>query len=1155
MSDQSSIKFAHLHVHTQYSLLDGAIKISDLVKKASLLNHSAIAITDHGNMHGAIDFYQKALDAKIKPILGCELYVAPSSRHEKVAKVHGGGKNHHLSVLANSLTGYRNLCRLLTRAYREGFYIKPRVDHELLSEYREGLTVLSGCLAGELNHQITLGDFTKAKALVEFYAKTFKDNFYLEVQPHSHPEQRALNAACYELSKECGVPLVATSDCHYCEAGDHYAQEVLMCVSTSKLITDPTRIQHQGFTLYVKSATEMLLEFGDVPYKESALKQAYNIAEKCNVSLDFNTYYMPRFSSEESTMTPGEMMRDLSKKGLSDRLEDIDSTLHEAYWSRLNLELELIEKMGFPSYFLVVSDFIVWAKEQGIPVGPGRGSVAGSLVAYALRITDVDPLPNKLLFERFLNPDRISLPDIDVDFCINGRERVLQYVCEKYGSDNVAQIVTFGTLKAKQAIRDVGRVLGLSFAETDRIASLIPAPRQGFDYSLSESLKMEPRLEAIYQSDGKELIDLSLKLEGLTRHASTHAAGVVIGDRPLMELLPLMVDKEGRDVTQFPMGAVEKIGLVKFDFLGLKTLTVIDTSLKLIKESYGKSIDLSKLNLNDPQTYTALASGNTTGVFQLESSGISEMTMRLKPNSFEDLVAILALYRPGPLDAGMVDHYIERKHKREPVKYLHPLMENVLHDTYGIILYQEQIMQLARDLAGYSLAEADMLRRAMGKKKPEEMAKQRERFLRGAAENGLKDDLANEIFDQMETFARYGFNRSHSVAYAMISFQTAYLKTHYPIPFMAALMTLEKDDSDKTLKNITDCRRLGLQILPPSINYSHATFSVDKSGGVRFGLQAVKGIGEKAVSSILTNRESGGLFKSYSDFINRLSLKSVNRRVVESLVKSGALDEFGMSRREMFELIDDAFKQLQSKEKNYDPRQLTLFGMANPSGVNLLCKELPEWPQGERLQYERETLGFFISGHPLDKYGDTLRRLGLMNSQELKACRFERGGLGGVITALKLKNTKKGDRYASCGVEDSYGSIEAIVWPDTYKKYASMLEISEALAVRGKLEYKEDRVLLVIEEIELLAESTLSLARGCEVTFKGVDLESHITSFSDLINKYPGELPVKVNGDFLPAGYYLTLRHSSGEPVKVAASDELGTGLERLFGRPVIRFF
>jgi len=1153
-------QFAHLHLHTQYSLLDGANKLPDVLEQAHALGQPAIAMTDHGNMHGAIEFFQSAKKIGIKPIIGCELYVTSGSRFEKKMKAQGGDGTYHLTVLAQNKVGYRNLCRLVSLAYKEGFYFKPRVDHQLLTEFNEGLVVLSGCLGGELNSFIENDNIEKGRELLEYYSKTFQNRFFLEIQPHAIKEQTKLNKACFELAQDMGLPVVATNDCHYASADDHYAQEVLMCISTGKNVMDPDRLRHEGVHLHLRSGKEILSDLKDFSRAEEAVKNAVNIADTCNLDFDFNTYYMPQFA-EEKGKTLAQMLKEKASEGLEKRILEMresrknwSDTLIPQYKTRLDLELETVSSMGFPGYFLVVSDFIVWAKENGIPVGPGRGSVAGSLAAYALRITEIDPIENKLLFERFLNPERISMPDIDVDFCIFGRDKVIDYVVNKYGKDRVAQICTFGTLKAKAAIKDVGRALGMSYAEMDRVAKLVPAPRQGFDYSLAESIKMEKQLEDYAKGEGKELITLALKLEGLVRHTSTHAAGVVIGDRPLVDLLPMMVDKDGKDVTQFSMSYVEKIGLVKFDFLGLKTLTVIHTAIRLVKDSQNIHIDLDKLPLDDSKTYSILAAGDTTGIFQLESGGITEVTKRLKPNCFDDVVAILALYRPGPLDAGMVDKYIDRKHGKEPVQYLHSLMKDILADTYGIIVYQEQIMQLARTLAGYSLGEADLLRRAMGKKKPAEMAQQETRFVDGAKKNKIDERLAKQIFSQMETFARYGFNRSHSAAYAMISFQTAYLKAHYSVEFMAALMSHEMDDSDKTLKNLNECKEQGLEVLPPDVNKSVAGFSV-QDGKVRFGLEAVKGIGEKAVLNMVESRKSDGFFKDIEDFLTRVDPHSINRRVIENLITSGAFDFSGVSRREMYEKVEELLKAAQAHHRNIDSNQMGLFSSA--SGKEEIARRrlsLPEWPINKKLAFEKEALGFYISGHPLEKYKRELKKIGVLNTDEVRAItQVGKIKTGGVVTSLKLKNTKKGDRYATFVLEDWLGTLETIVWPDTYLKVSTLLAGEDPVIINGKLDVTEDRRVLI-------ADSVLSLLnlRDKNATVGLIELkesecaEDSLGRLSDLFRKYPGICPIKLKIDKVP--YPLQLKDSKQAPVCVTPSENLCEAVEQLFGRPVLSF-
>lgn len=1172
-------QFVHLHLHTQYSLLDGANKIPDVLETAHSYGQPAIAITDHGNLHGAIEFYTEAKRIGIKPIIGCEVYVTPGSRFDRKLKAQGGSPTHHLTVMARDLNGYYNLCKLVTLAFKEGFYFKPRVDHELLERFSEGLIVLSGCLNGELNHFASIDDIQGARKLAEFYARIFPDRFFFEIQPHPIREQKKLNAAVLLLAKEMGLPLVATTDCHYPQREDHYAQEVLMCISTGKQISDPDRMRHEGVDLHLKTASEMRDEFGrtingDCDAVSEAIANTLWIAERCNVEFNFSQYYMPRFvfdtpaketHPKDNELVP--LMAQNARSGLVKRLELLKQQVpswsdanRRIYEERLEFEILMIEKMGFAGYFLVVADFIVWAKERGIPVGPGRGSVAGSLVAYALRITEVDPIQNKLLFERFLNPERISLPDIDVDFCIRGRDEVIQYVVQKYGKENVAQIVTFGTLKAKAAIKDVGRALGKGYAEMDKVAELVPAPRQGFDYSLAQALQMEKRLKDYAEGDGRELIELALKLEGLTRHTSTHAAGVVIGDRPLMDLLPLMVDKDGNDVTQYSMVYVEKIGLCKFDFLGLKTLTVIHTTLKIVEQSRGVKIDLELLPINDARTYALLCAGNTTGVFQLESTGITEMTMRLKPNCFDDLVAILALYRPGPLDAGMVDHYIARKHGREPVTYLHPLMKGILADTYGIILYQEQIMQLARELAGYTLGEADLLRKAMGKKNPEEMAKQKDRFVKGAVERAVARPLASEIFGQMETFARYGFNRSHSAAYALISFQTAYLKAHYGTEFMAALMSHEMDDSEKTLKNLNECRKNKTEVLPPDVNLSGSTFTVHDvvsgQGMIRFGLEAVKGTGEKAVTSIVKAREHAGPFRDLEDFVSRVDLHTVNRRVLEGLVKCGAFDFSGVSRREMFEKLEDVHKLGTAFQKNSTSNQISLFGDAVEKSIPRKSLGLPEWPVNKKLMFEREALGFYISGHPLEKFANDLKRFGSIATTQAKTKKKDSSvRIAGVVTTLRLRNTKKGDRYASFSLEDSFGFVETIVWPDVYRQTAQLLMSEEPVLVSGRMDNTEERSVLIVDKMESLINiRDRTATQGILILRDDDGFEKHLDKLLLVFNKHPGPCPVKVRCTIDQAEVSLVLKDKKDAPVCVVPSELLCEEVEQLFGRPVLSF-
>ena len=1168
-------RFVHLHCHTQYSLLDGANKVETLLERVKQLKQPAVAMTDHGNMFGAIEFYREAMRQGIKPIIGCEIYVAPASRFERKGVDKGNREyNNHLILLAMNLEGYRNLCKLVTAGYLEGFYYKPRVDKELLREHNRGLIALSACLQGEVAQALSAGQIEKAKSAAESYAAIFGERYYLEVQDNKLPQQEKVNRLILEIGKDLSIPVAATNDCHYGERDDAEAHDVLLCVQTGKTVQEENRLKMETDELFVKSAEQMKKGFDYCP---ETVDRTLEIAERCNLELEFGNYHFPPFQPPKA-MTLDDYLDELARQGLGERLQsqgNADGGLRTAesskiYEERLKFELGVIKGMQFSGYFLIVADFINYAKDHGIPVGPGRGSAAGSLVAYVLKITDLDPIRHGLLFERFLNPERRSMPDIDVDFCIRGRDQVIRYVKEKYGSDKVAQIATFGTLKAKAAIKDVGRALGFSFAETDAIAKLVPAPKQGFDYALADAIKMEPRLQELMKSDPRvqNLIQHALRLEGLTRHASTHAAGVVLSNLPLVDYLPLYVDKEGGIVTQFDMASVEKIGLIKFDFLGLKTLTLIHDCLKLIRASRGVEIDINNLPLDDKKTYRLLCSGNTTGIFQLESTGIREMTVKIRPNCFEDLVAILALFRPGPLDSGMAEEYIKRKHGKEQIRYLHPLLEPTLKDTYGVIVYQEQVMQIAQKLAQYSMGEADILRRAMGKKDPEEMASQRERFVQGARKNKIDPKRAAEIFDQMETFARYGFNKSHSAAYALISYQTAYLKTHYPVEFMAALLSSEMGDTDKVIKNLAECRERGIEVLPPDINESRADFTV---GGdkIRFGLAAVKNVGEKAVEVILESREGEGAFRSLFDFCRRVDLGAVNRRVVESLVKCGAFDSTGVSRARMIAALDEAMKAGQSYQKGRQSNQIDIFdtlGAGAGNGGERNGEHYPqaeEWSAQQQLACEKESLGFYITGHPLDKYEGALKKWttgAIVDIRERSS-----GGevkVGGVVTALRLRNTKKGERYASFQLEDRTGFVEILVWPDVYRRCMETLVLDDPILVHGRLEVGEERVQIIANEVTPMAQASQRAAvparkqperdqNGERVHFyvRGEEVTSEeLGRLHETLLRYPGPCTV-----FL----HLALP-DKGETVielpvhlKVARTRELLETVESLFGNRI----
>src|SRR5229473_3003999 len=966
------MSFVHLHVHTQYSLLDGANKIAPLLDHVERSGMPAIAMTDHGNMFGAVEFFSKAKQHGIKPIIGCEAYVAPGKRTDRTQQSRSddfeAAGNFHLILLAQSRIGYRNLCRLLTAAYKEGLYYKPRIDKEILAELSDGLIVLSGCLSGEIARGLRAGRMDKAREAAEWYARTFPGRFYLELQDNAL--HGPINDSLRELGHTLGLPLVATNDCHYLHREDAKAHEVLLCIQTGKT-------------------------FGA---DSEPIRNTLEIANRVDFEFDFGKFHFPIFRPDNASNGAVENLDDLLERrvrdGLADRLAEIHARRSDfdetPYFERLDRELPVIREMGFSGYMLIVADFINYARSIGIPVGPGRGSVVGSLVSYALRVTEVDPIEHKLLFERWLNPGRRSMPDIDVDFCFERRDEVLAYVRQKYGDDRVAQIITFGTIKGKQAIRDVGRVLGMSFAETDRIVKLYPAPKQGRDFPLMDALEMEPRLGA-EREKYPELFNYAFKLEGLLRHASRHAAGVVISDAPLADLVPLYVDKERAEeavsITQYSMKGVEEIGLIKFDFLALKNLTLIKDTLDLIRADGKEPPDLNRLNFDDPESYRLLARGDTVGVFQMEGSGMRRFLTELKPSCFEDVIAAISLFRPGTLDAGMVDPFIRRKHGREAVEYDHPLLEDALRDTYGVIIYQEQVMRAAQALSGYTLEQADILRAAMGKKQIAVMEKEREHFISGAVKNGVDGALAESIFEKIATFASYGFNRSHAAAYALTSYTTAYLKAHFPHEFMAALMSLDMDDTGKAYKNIAALREMRIMILPPDVNQSRVKFTVSGEA-IRFGLGAIRGVGAKSGEEIIAVRERGGEFKSLSDFCIRVGAQLLNRRVLEALIKCGAFDSTGMARAALMAQAEDALKLGQQQQAVAATGQMG-FAMpsAKPMTTALRQPDVAEWPQRELLNFEKETLGFYITAHPLDNYDLELGRIGKLTTADLPNAR------------------------------------------------------------------------------------------------------------------------------------------------------------------------
>lgn len=1161
------MEFVHLHVHTQYSLLDGAAKLQELLPRVKSLGMTAVAMTDHGSMFGAVEFHREAVRHGIKPLIGCELYVAPGSRRERRGRPDDpeGGGNFHLVVLAMNREGYRNLCQLVSRAYQEGFYYKPRVDRELLAELSGGLIALSACLRGEVAAHLAAGRPEAARAAAEAYARMFPGRFYLELQDNRLPEQAEVNAELRHLARSLGLPVVATNDCHYLSPEDAAAHEVLLCIQTGKTLADEKRWRFATDQLYLKSPAEMAAAFADVP---EALSATCEIARRCDLELK-QRFRFPEFTPPAG-LSLEEYLGQEARRGLAARLAErfgpgeASDGAAARYRERLEHELEVITGRGLAGYFLIVADFVNFARRQGIPVGPGRGSAAGSLVAYALGITGLDPIEHGLLFERFLNPERRSLPDIDVDFCFERRDEVIRYVREKYGADRVAQIVTFGTLRGKQAIKDVGRVLGLSFAETDRIAKLYPAPKQGREYPLAAALRMEPRLKELRDRGAREgqLFEYALRLEGLLRHASKHAAGIVISSRPLTEDVPLLVDKDGAVMTQYAGGSIEAVGLVKFDLLGLKNLTLLHDVLSRIRRAGAVPPDLDRVPLDDPETYALLARGDTVGVFQMESAGMRRVLTQLRPSCFADIVAVLALFRPGPLDAGMVEQFIKRKHGLEPISYPHPALEPILRDTYGVIVYQEQVMQIAQVLAGYSLGDADILRRAMGKKKKEVMTRERERFCKGAAARGVEPKKAAQIFDQMETFAGYGFNKSHAAAYALISYQTAYLKAHHAQAFMASLLSLEMGDTDRTYRNLAACRERGLAILPPDVNESYEDFTA-AGDHIRFGLGAVKGVGSKAIEAILAARAQGP-FSSLHDFCLRVRGQQVNRRVLESLIKCGAFDSLEPSRARLLAGLEDVMRWAAQREEERERRQMALFGGADGEGAPPPpLPEVADWGDRERLAAEREALGFFITGHPLDRYAGEIERLTNATTAGLRR-RADKGApgpptdgrwrvrLGGVVHTLKLKNSKRGERYATFLLEDRAGVVEVVAWPDTYRRCEAAVHGGEPVLVAGTVEVGEDRCQVIADEITPLGEARAGAVRQVHVRVPLARVgRDGLEELRATLKRFPGTCPAFLHLE--RPDHSETVLALPAE-LRVAATEQMVDAVERVLGAGVTSF-
>jgi DNA polymerase-3 subunit alpha len=1218
------MSFVHLHLHTLYSLLDGAIRMKDLIKVVKEKGMGAVAVTDHGNMFGTLDFYKKAKDGGIKPVIGMEAYVAVKGRKDRSERA-----SHHLILLAKNEEGYRNLRVLSSAAYREGYYYNPRIDKELLKDHARGLFASSACLGGEIPNAALHNNMDKARAAALEYKALFEPgHFFLEVQANGMADQNRVNDKLKELARAEGIGLIATADCHYVKKDQARAQEILMAIASGKTLADEKRMRHETAELYIKSPEEMLESFRDVP---EAVENTLRIAEQCNLELKLGNPRPPSFKLPEG-VSEAEFLADKSRRGLDRRFEEkkrrgepFDA---DAYRARLELEIGVIQKMGFSGYFLIVQDFINWAKDHGVPVGPGRGSGAGSIVAWALRITDLDPIPYKLLFERFLNPERVSMPDFDVDFCQTNRFKVIDYVTERYGREQVGQIITFGSLKAKSVVRDVCRVMNLPFSEGDKIAKLVPeilgiTLKQAIYGDPDKGIPGEPKLKELIdqpkplgvqmvnpgETEAKEvttkdLLEIAMALEGLHRQPGMHAAGVVIGDNPLQEYVPLY-SPPGEDiiVTQFAKDEVEQAGLVKFDFLGLKTLTVVQHAIDLVNKRLPKehAVDVGMMPLNDDAAFGLMARGDTAGIFQMESSGFTEMVKALKPSCFEDIIAAGALYRPGPLkqklpgtDVTMVELYIDRKHGRRKVEYPHPKLEAILKETYGVIVYQEQVMQISQILAGYSLGRADLLRRAMGKKKKEVMEKERSGFMEGCEKGGVDPKVAGEIFDMMEKFAEYGFNKSHSAAYAVISMQTAWLKAHYRVEFMAALLSSEKENTDKVVHHISEARASGIEVLQPDVNESEFDFSVVE-GKIRFGLGAIKGVGEAAIDAIMAARKNprleaprsgdsagrrpegaNGPFKGLFDFCERVDLKRVNRKVLECLIKAGALDFTKVARKRLFDTLDRALERGQSTQRDRAVGQGSLFGALSAKGKKGGDAEdyVPgeEWPEKERLRLEKEAIGFYITGHPLEQYRKELERFARPCAKVHHLRKDDKATIAGIVIGLREKVLQSGKKMAWGTVEDLSGSVDVVFFPGKdgskpqmvdgkwqkgsprpgFGEWEHLLKGDDPVLVKGVVQMnnrdeENPKAELVAEEVQSLAQVRAQRTRRLEVRLP-VDLadEERLLKLRDLLAKHPGNLGMALQL-VVPRQSEVTIAGAA----KIAPSDELVSAIDRLFGEKV----
>ncbi|WP_418928136.1 DNA polymerase III subunit alpha [Dialister hominis] len=1094
--------FVHLHSHTEYSLFDGISRIGELVSHVKEMGQTALAITDHGVMYGAVYLYKECIKQGIKPIIGCEIYVTRGSRFDKSGN--GKEKLAHLILLAENNEGYQNLIKICSKAWTEGYYHRPRADHELLEKYHEGLIVTSACVGGEVPQAILNGDMDEARKVIEFYINTFgKDNYFLEIQNHGLPEEAAVRPVLASLAKEYGLGLVATNDFHYTKKEDARSQEIKLCISTGKTLDDPYHFHFANDEFYCKSGDEMRAILGNFP---GAIENTRVIADRCNVELTFGEHKLPSFDVPEGE-TAASYLRKLCEKALPERY----AVVTDKERSRMDYELGVIDKMGFSDYFLIVMDFIHYAKSHGIPIGPGRGSAAGSIVSYLLHITEVDPLRFDLLFERFLNPARVSMPDIDTDLCYRRRGEVIEYLARKYGSDQVAQIITFGTLAARAVIRDVGRVTNMPLREVDRIAKMVPV---GPGVTLKKTMEGSREFRDLYDSDTTvhRLIDHCLDLEGISRNSGTHAAGVVICSKPVEEYVPIQLTQDGFIQTQYEKDQVEQLGLLKMDLLGLRNLTVIHDALEMIRENRGIDLDINKIPSEDEETCKMLCDGDTIGVFQSESSGFTSLLMQLHPERFEDLIPMVALYRPGPLGSGMAEDFIKRKHGKIPVEYPHPSLEPILKETYGVILYQEQVMQIASVMGGFSLGQADMLRRAMGHKEPEILQQNRETFVDGAVANGVDDRTANYVFDLMVHFAGYGFNKSHSVCYGWIAWQTAYLKAHYRPEFMAAMMTCYNGDRDKVSRYISDTRRAGVVIAAPDVNLSEAYFSV-KGDKILFGLDGIQNVGEGAVRSIIEARKQGGLFKSLSDFVERADNRGLNSRACESLIRCGALDSLGANRSQLLAALPEALGDAQSIRNERASGQLNLFG-GEETPETIVYPDLPDMDPKEKIEWERKLLGFYVSGHPLDSYKEQLKACTPLYHLTAEGNQYDGRmvTIGGTISRIKGTMTKKGQPMGYVTIEDYDGEVETVVFPSVWETVRPILAEDAAVAIRGRVQANERDVRVLAEEIIPLDKLRASAPSPAGVLHLYIDAAHDSNEVSQrlagLFQKHHGKTPV-----------------------------------------------